>query len=351
MSERLYRTATLGTGAGGIDEREAKVRTARVARGPIGDMAISADGARLTVTNCADDSVSVIDTGTGAVVHIALGAGEPLTVATGTRKGGTHGGRAYVATSSGSFDSIVTVDTDTAEVIAAHPVALSIGDLAVDPARRRVYVARTGASGADLLSVDTANGPVGAVDVSGAAAGCVRVSPNARQVYVAVHRAAGDVVVIANPELDLVGTIEIGSTIRDVAVSSDGESVVVASYDPAAGDAVAIVDSATNMVTGRVAVDGWVTQLTLSRDGDRAYLTTADAVVVMCTRTHRVLDTIGVAGSPSCTVESPDGRYLYIAGYDGVVTAVPVPAAAAVLPDRFALEDAVARLLELEPAV
>lgn len=343
--ERLYRSVVPETGA---------LRTARVGRGPIGDMAISADGTRLTVTNYADRSVSVIDASTGAVVHTPLGTGEPLAVATGQRKGGTHGGRSYVATSSGSFDSIVVIDTDTAETIAAHPVALSIGDLAVDPARRRLYAARTGPSGVDLLAIDTANGPVGAVEVPGSAggsAGCVRVSPNARQVYVAVHQAGGDLIVVANPDLDLLGTIEIGSTIRDVAVSPDGESVVVTSCDPAVGDAVDVVDSATNTVTGRFLVDGPVMQLTVSRDGDRAYLTTTDDVVVVCTRTHRVLDTIGVAGSPSCTVESPDGRYLYIAGYDGVVSAWPVPVAEAVLPDRFAFEDAVSRLLELEPAV
>ncbi|MGH3560498.1 MAG: YncE family protein, partial [Mycobacterium sp.] len=57
--------------------RDAVADTVAVNRGPVGGMVISADGGRLMVTNYGDDSVSMIDTGTGAVVHTVFGTSEP----------------------------------------------------------------------------------------------------------------------------------------------------------------------------------------------------------------------------------------------------------------------------------
>ena len=45
---------------------------------------------------------------------------------------------------------------------------------------------------------------------------------------------------------------------------------------------------------------------------------------MLCTLTHDVIGTVQTATQPSCLVESPDGKYLYIADYDGTVTVAPV---------------------------
>jgi DNA-binding beta-propeller fold protein YncE len=64
--------------------------------------------------------------------------------------------------------------------------------------------------------------------------------------------------------------------------------------------------------------------LTLSADGDRAYLVSDDRVTVLCTLTHDVIATLVVAAQPSCVVESPDATQLYIADYSGTITVTPV---------------------------
>ena len=67
-----------------------------------------------------------------------------------------------------------------------------------------------------------------------------------------------------------------------------------------------------------------LTGLTLSSDGDRAYLVRDDSVTVLSTLTFDVIGTLGVAMQPSCVVESPDGKCLYIADYSGTVTVAPI---------------------------
>ncbi|WP_307856941.1 YncE family protein [Mycolicibacter acidiphilus] len=320
-------------------------------RGPIGGIAISADGRRVLTTNYGDDTVSIIDAATGEVVNTVFGADEPFAIVTGAASG-----RAYVGTANAAFDALLAIDIETAEVVASCPVAMGVGDLAVDPTCRRVYVARTGDLGVDVLAVDASAGPTDAVDVSttlGSAAVCLRTGPAGRRVYVAVHTPDGDTITVLDADLNILDTIEIGSTIIDVAVHPDGTALLVATYD-ADGAAVHAVDARTHAVTGSIAVDAPLIQLIVSRDGDRAYLITAAGVLVICPRTHEVLGTLTATTAPSCAVESPDGSRLYIAGFDGAVTVASVadlPAPSAALHDQLALDDAVTRMLELQPAV
>jgi DNA-binding beta-propeller fold protein YncE len=88
-----------------------------------------------------------------------------------------------------------------------------------------------------------------------------------------------------------------------------------------------VVDTRTAKITATRKIGeigGILTGLTLSGDGDRAYLVSDEGVTVLCTLTHDVVGTIGVADQPSCVVESADAKYLYIADYSGTVTVAPV---------------------------
>jgi DNA-binding beta-propeller fold protein YncE len=322
----------------------------------------------LMVTNNGHNSVSVIDTDSWMVVETLAGIEEPFTIAAGSG----DASRAYVSSVSPAHDSIAVIDVSTNSVVASHPLALSVSDLAVSPDGMYVYASRNGARGADVAVLDTATGQVRVIDIAtapGTTTECVRVSPDGARVYVGANGPSGGQLVVietARPEqagaaetssrarsswrrkkpksstrsgakvkggqtgFGVVFTVEIGAPVRDVALSSTGEVVFVASCASDFGALIDVVDTRTDEIirTRKVGeISGLLTGLTLSADGDRAYLVSDDSLTVLCTLTHDVLGTVRAAKRPSCVVESPDGQYLYIADYSGAVTVLPVAAA------------------------
>jgi DNA-binding beta-propeller fold protein YncE len=221
------------------------------------------------------------------------------------------------------------VSTNT--VIATHPLALSVSDLVVSPDGRHVYASRDGVFGADVAVLDTATGLVEAIDLPtqpGTTAECVRISPDGGRLYVATNGPAGGrLVVIGTHRRRVIDTVEIGFPIRDVALSPDGAITYAASCAADWGAVVDVIDARTAKITGTRKIGeitGILTGLTLSGDGDRAYLVSDDSVAVLSTRTHDVIRSVAVANQPSCVVESPDAKYLYIADYSGSVTVARV---------------------------
>jgi YVTN family beta-propeller protein len=371
-----------------------------VRSGPISGIVASSDGSRLLVTNNGHDSVSVIDTASWMVVDTVGDLEEPFAIAAGS--GDTD--RAYVSTVSPAHDSIDVIDVSTNTVVASHPLALSVSDLAVSPDGKYVYASRNGARGADIAVLDTATGQVRVIDIAtapGTTTECVRVSPDGTRVYVGANGPSGGQLMVietaARPDQTAVAetssksrsswrrkkpksaarsgaskakggqtgfsvafTIEIGAPVRDVAISSNGEVVYVASCAADFGALVDVIDTRTHQIvrTRKVSeISGLLTGLTLSADGDRAYLVSDDSLTVLCTLTHDVLGTVRAAKRPSCVVESPDGQYLYIADYSGAVTVLPVtPVVTAAIESASDSADGqdewtVPELLELEAAL
>ncbi|MGV0700218.1 YncE family protein [Mycolicibacter sinensis] len=325
----------------------------RVGRGPIGGVAVTADGTRLLATNYGDDTVSIIDTASCTVVATVFQADEPFSIAVGPA--GTA--RAYVTAGSMALDAVLAIDVDTAEVTGCYPVAMGIGDLVADPMGSRVYATRTGSAGVEVLALDATMRPAGAVRVAGdtaAAAACLRISPDGRRLYVAVRQPTGDTVTVLDRQLNVVDVIKVASTVVDVAVSADGARLFVATSGPDGRGAVNVVDSRTHAVGAGFVVDTQLIQLIVSRDGDRVYLVTAAGILVMCARTDEALGALTLTTAPSCVAESPDGSRLYIAGFDGAVAVASLadlPAPSASLHEQLALDDAVSRMLQLEPAL
>ncbi|HEY1439642.1 MAG TPA: YncE family protein [Mycobacterium sp.] len=326
-----------------------------VQNGPISGIATSPDGARLLVTNYGRNSVSVIDTDTCRVVETVADLDEPFAIAMGSK----DADRAYVSTVSTAYDAIGVIDVRTNTVVATHPVALSVSDLVVSPGGRYVYAGRNDAGGADVAVLDTTTGRVEAIDVAttpGTTTECVRVSPDGGRLYVGTNgRADGRVVVIGThpqsnepgarrssrrrksstasggdakqSDLRVIDTIEIGLPVRDVALSPNRAIAYVASCAPELGAVIDVIDTRTNKIIGTRKIgeiSGILTGLTLSRDGDRAYLVSDDGIAVLCTLTHDVVGTVTVTNQPSCMVESRDAKYLYIADYSGAVTVAAV---------------------------
>jgi YVTN family beta-propeller protein len=327
-----------------------------VNNGPISDIVASPDGRRLLVTNYGRNSVSVVDTATCRVVETVTDVNEPFAIAMGSE----NASRAYISTASPAYDSIGVIDLPTNTVVATHPVALSVSDLVVSPDGRYVYASRNGAGDADVAVLDPTTGRVETIEAAttpGTTTECVRISSDGARLYVGTNGPAGGRLVVigthaqsddeagagrsrrrrkssarsrGNAEqtgLRVIDTVEIGLPIRDVALSPDGTVAYVASCAPESGAVIDVIDTRTNKITGTRKIGeigGILTGLTLSGDGDRAYLVSDDSITVLCTLTHDVVGTVGVADQPSCVVESPDARYLYIADYSGGVTVAPV---------------------------
>ncbi len=318
------------------DDREGRVREVdgawavriSVNRGPISDLAVSPDGGRLLVANYGRDSVSVIDTGTRRVTGTIAGLHEPIAVAVG----GHGAGRAYVGTAFRAYDAIAVIDPQANTLIATHPLAFRVSDLAASPNGTRVYAGRNGADGADLAVLDTATGRVGTVELPDAThdtAQCVRVSPDGSHVYVATNGPAGGrvFVVRADGTPRVIGRVGIGSSIRDVALGPDGRTACVASCAPDSGAVVDVIDTRSHTITRTREVGdigGILTGLSVSGDGDRAYLVSDSGITVLWTLTHDIIGTVAVTDQPSRVLESPDAKWLYVADYSGAVTVLPV---------------------------
>ncbi|OBK53598.1 YncE family protein [Mycobacterium sp. 1081908.1] len=358
------------TGQGGAIELGAAAGFPVVARiavrqGPISGIAASPDGTRLVVANYGYDSVSVIDTDTCRVVQTVAGLPEPFALAVGRR----DTNRAYVSTVTPAYDSIGVIDLPTNTVVATHPLAFSVSDLAVSPDGDHVYASRHGAGGPGVAVRDTRTGRTEEIALPnrpGTVTECVRSSADGSRLYLATNGPGGGQLALIDAHAParsrLLSTVEIGLPIRDVALSPNGALAYVASCAPELGAVIDVVDTRTAKITGTSKISeigGILTALTLSGDGDRAYLVSDDGVTVLSTLTHDVVGTIGVAGQPSCVVESADARYLYVADYSGTVTVAPVASVVALgievtascHESEPAAEWAVPELLPAEPAL
>lgn len=298
-------------------------------RGAVSGLAVTSDGARLAVTHFGDDSVSLVHTAGGAAALTVTDVDEPTAVA-------TFGTRAYVSSVSTGHDEILAFDTNSERIVATYPVEFGISDLAVSPNGRYVYAGRSGEEGADVAILDTATGRQQSVGIAAATVGCVRVSPDGRRLYVAANGAStAELVTIDTQRNRVDSAVEIGSPIRDIALSPDGSIAYVGSCGPDFGTVLDLVDisdtrsSAINVTYKIGEAAGTLARLTVSRNGERAYLVGDEHVTVLSTATLDVLGSITVADQPSCVVESPDGKRLYVADYAGTITELAIAAAAA----------------------
>lgn len=297
------------------------VREIAVGRGAVTGMAVSGDGGVLALTHQGDDSVSLIRLANGAATLTVTDVGEPVAVA-------TAGPRAYVGSVAEAHDEILALDTDSELIVASYTVAHGVADLAVSPDGRYVFAGRTSADSAEIVILDTATGDTNFVSIAAAAVGCLRVSPDGRRLYVAANSAAEAALMVIDPKRNRVtGTVDIGSPIRDVALSPDGAVAYVASCGPDFGTVLDVVDTRDVVVSATYKIGdaaGVLAQLTLSRDGERAYAVGDHCVTVLSTAAQTALGRITVGEQPSCLVESPDGDRLYVADYNGTVTVLEV---------------------------
>ena len=263
---------------------------ATIPMAPPQGVAITPSGAFAYVTNYLANTVSVIDTATNTVVAVIPVGAEPLFLA--ITPDGAH---AYVG-NAGSPSTVSVIDTATNTVVATIPVGAAPYHIVITPDGRRAYVAN---NVADVVSViDTGTNTVVAtisVGTGGRPSG-IAITPDGARAYVTLN-AAGTVAVIETGTNTLVAAIAVGNTPAAVAITPDGAHAYVTLN---AAETVAVIDTTSNKVIATVPVGSSPYGVAITPDGSRAYVTR------LSTQTVSVIDTAtnDVMGSPITGVGS-----------------------------------------------
>lgn len=317
------------------------LRHRAVGTGPISDLAVA--GGRVFTANYADDSVTVLDARTLALVENFCEVYEPQTMS-------TLGRRVFVSTVSPSYDTVTVIEGG--RVASTIAVKGSVRSLAASPDGTHVYLARTHSQGADLAILDTAARRISTVELGAAAPVALAVSPDGTRVYVAsVDHTGGLLAAVDARGRRIVGAVAVPSAIRDIAVSPDGKTVYVVSDDTELGGAVDVVDARQLRITDTIELGESVSRVELSVDGERAYIVNGGRVTVLCTATHEIVDHIVTAAEPSAVRESEDGGTLFVGDYRGGLTVLAVAwTSNKLLAEMIGCDVIDVPMLELEPA-
>jgi YVTN family beta-propeller protein len=259
-------------------------------------------GGALFVSRTRLDSVARIDTVSGAVTSIPVGAG-PAGVALGIAPDPappTGRKRVRVFVANGGSDSVSVIDADTAAVVATIPV----GDAPLDvvASGTRAYVGNWGDGTVSVIDATT-NTVVGSVTVGTFPAG-LALHPQAGRLYVA-NFFDDTVSVIDTASLSVVATVPVVRRPRGVTVDPVANRLYVAGFEDALID---VIDTATNAVVLQAPSGGAnPLDLLVDPDGQRLYVAHLEAGPNV-----RVLQAATLA--PLAAVATPDGA-VSLAGF------------------------------------
>lgn len=291
--------------------------------GAVTDMAVTDDGRHLVAAHYGDDAVSVIDIATLTVRTVIGEIAEPYAIAAADR--------IYVTSAADAEDSVVAVDPAAGVALAAKDIAVTARGLAVSPAGDVIFVARCGDAGADIAAIEVESGNTRAITLTGAAGAAVdtiRVSPDGNTLLAALTTGAGSALMVIDLRSGHIAhRVAIRGSIGDIAAHRDGRRVFVTGWDAELGGTLTMVDAISGRVVTTVAVGGSATQVVLSTT--RAYVVSGDAVAVVdITGPLRVVDSLQIGRPVSCVALSHDEECLYVADYQGAITALSAAAAA-----------------------
>jgi YVTN family beta-propeller protein len=254
------------------------------------------------ITNCGDDTVSVIDTARDIAVATIPVGDCPFGVAVNPT-----GTRVYLG-----GNDISIIDTNMHQVIATIDYG-GFTSVAVNPAISRVYFGDYG--GIWVMDAATHNGIAGIGFQSGEPFGFggVAVNPAGTRVY-AVGPCGSPLYVIDAATNSVIETVPLGggySRRNGVAVHPAGTRVYVTSWN----NNLYVVDTATNSVIATVTVGEEPEGVAVNPAGTRVYVANwfSDSVSVIDTATNTVIKTISVGDGPRGIAVNPAGTKVYVA--------------------------------------
>ena len=225
-------------------------------------VALSPDGSHAYVTNCWDETVSVINTETRTVVAtVDIGVlYDPIGVAVSSDG-------AWVYVTNAMSDTVTVIDASSNSVIGPPiPVGASPGAVAVSPDNSKLYVACYGDDSVSVIDTDTYD--VTAI-ADGAGPCSVVFSPDGTRAYVTNRLSATVSVIDVASDSPLTPPIDIDSNPIGLAISPDGARIYVTHETE---NSVTVIDCATNTIIGTVGIGSTPHGIAVSPDGLHVYV-------------------------------------------------------------------------------
>jgi serine/threonine protein kinase, bacterial len=271
----------------------------RVGARPFG---VAVNPGTVYVTKASDNSVSVINTKSRAVIA-TIAVGElPWWLAVDPNTGQVY------ATNHGE-DTVSVIDMNTREVTATIHVGREPAAVALNPKTRTAYVTNHGENTVSVIDMDTRR--VTATIGVGAKPRGIAVCPDTDAVYVA-HIGTNAVSVIDPDTRKVTATIGVGA--RPVAVAVDPEACAVFVTN-SRDDTVSVIDTGTHTVTATINVGKEPVGVAVDPRTRSVYVTNLgdNTVSVIDADTRTVIATVGVGTKPNAVAVDPGTGAAYTA--------------------------------------
>jgi YVTN family beta-propeller protein len=218
---------------------------------------------------------------------------------------------AYVANN--ADNSVTVINTNTNAIVKTIPVGSFPYGVAVNQAGTFAYVTNSGANTVSVISTST-NAVTATITLTGLSGPMdIALSPNGSTAYVSCGNS--NVVAVINTAAKTFKTIAVANPIG-LAVTPTGAFLYVVSSGP--GNVLAI-STLTNSVVATIPVGTNIPiAVVISPDGSTAFVTNynANTVSVIQTGNNVVTNTVNVSAGPFHEAISPDGHWLYVANYN-----------------------------------
>lgn len=208
--------------------------------------------------------------------------------------------------------SLSVLDTSSQTITTTIPLGVNVGGVVVSADGSRIYVANSGEGSLSGVSViDRATNAVVQIIRTPDAIRRVAVTPDGTTLFAISY---DTIRIVDTLDGTVVGSIDVGPDLTDLAMSRTGNRLYVCARQ----GAVLVVDVATRAVIASVPVGGGTTGVTVAPDGTEIYSANPDdnTVSVIDATTSSVVATIavgGASGGVQALAATPDGKDLFVA--------------------------------------
>ncbi|RYY88427.1 MAG: hypothetical protein EOO15_09120 [Chitinophagaceae bacterium] len=260
--------------------------------------------------------IGLAATGTGTIAPFtvlnptSIGLTADVTV---TPKGVTTGGLEYAYIPNRDDNTVSVIDNSTLAVVGTIPVGAEPLGIAISPDAMRVYVSNAGSDNVSVIAT-ASHSVVGTIAVGNAPFG-LALSPDGSRLYVS-NMDDHTVHVINTATLAPLDTIAVGLNPVGLAVSANGQKLYVCNDG---SNSVSVINTASNTVQTTIGnIGGNPDAILLSPDGNRLYVSNLsfDEVTVIDVITNTIITRIGTGLMPFGMAVSPDGLRLYVANFN-----------------------------------